>query len=50
MPAVNVVRSSITKDDTVTRLEDSALHFDVIEVRLSVGAGVESGDFHGSLL
>jgi hypothetical protein len=50
MPAVNVIRRSITKDDTISRLEFAGLDFDVIEMRLAVGSGVESGDFHDSTL
>src|SRR5918993_5579791 len=46
MPAVNVGRGSIMEDHTISRLEFSGLHFDVIEVRLAVASGVESSDFH----
>jgi hypothetical protein len=50
MPAVNVIRSSVTENDTIPRLEFFGLHFDFIEMRLAVRSGVKSGDFHGSAL
>jgi hypothetical protein len=50
MPAVDVIRGTVTEDDTISRLELSCFHFDVIEMRLAVRSGVDSRHFHSSAL
>jgi hypothetical protein len=50
MPVVEVAGRSVSEDDALTRLELLDLYLDLVEMRLAVRSGVDSGDFHDSAL
>ena len=50
MPVLDVAGRSVTKDDTLARLDLPDLHLDLFEVRLAVFSGIKSRNLHDSAL
>jgi hypothetical protein len=50
MPGVEIVGRNVAENDALRRLEFFDLDLDFVEVRLAIGSGVDSHDFHDSPL
>ena len=50
MPVVKITGRRVAEDDALPGLESFDLHLDLVEMRLAVRSGVDSGNFHGSAL